>query len=190
MVSIARYLAVALLLPGIAMSDSDGLFCSGKSYFALERRSFSSDGIHRLLIIPLSDEMGIGPEFTVELPDFQAHRMTCEDTQIRVYSFSRVYDVQVGDWRTYRFLGDSPCSACPERLDQIPLSHVDSAKDQALPIHSTSGRVSFELRVSRDLNAFPGLGEHTTIAKLVKLVDGQFNRSRIVYAETHFETID
>ena len=89
MVGIAKYLAVALLLPSVALSDSDGLFCSGKSYFALERRSFNSDGVHRLLIIPLSDEMGIGPEFTVELPNFQAHRMTCEDSQPRSDQNSR-----------------------------------------------------------------------------------------------------
>lgn len=190
MVGIARYLAVALLLPSVALSDSDGLFCSGKSYFALERRSFNSDGVHRLLIIPLSDETGIGPEFAVDLPDFQAHRMTCEDTQITVYSFSRVYDVRVGDWRTYRFLGDSPCSDCPERLNELSLLNVDSTKDQALRIHSTSGRISFELRFSRDDKLFAGAVEHTIIAKIVKLVDGQFNGSRIVYAEAHVETID
>jgi hypothetical protein len=116
--------------------------------------------------------------------------MTCEDTLIKVYSFSRVYDVQVGDWRSYRFLGDSPCSGCPERLDQISLLTVDSAKDQTLRIHSTSGRISFELRFSRDDELVPGAVEHTIIAKLVKLADGQFNGSRIVYAETHVETID
>jgi hypothetical protein len=190
MVGLARYLAAALLLPSVALSDSDGLFCSGKNYFALERSSSESDGIHRLLIIPLSDEVGIGPEFTVELPNFQAHRMMCQDTKITVYSFSRVYEVQVGDWRTYRFLGDSPCSGCPERLDQLPLLSVDSAKDQALRIHSASSRISFELRFSRDDQLFPGAVEHTIIAKLVKLADGQFNGSRIVYAETHVETVD
>lgn len=190
MVGIARYLAVGLLLPSVALSDSDGLFCSGKSYFALERRSFNSDGVHRLFIIPLSDETGIGTEFTVELPDFQAHRMTCEDTRITLYSFSKMYEVHVGDWRTYRYSGDSPCPACPERLNQLSLLHVESAQDQTLPIHSTSGRISFELRFSRDDKLVPGAVEHTIIAKLVKLADGQFNGSRIVYAETHIETID
>jgi hypothetical protein len=177
-------------VPSIALSDSDGLFCSGSSYFALERRSFNSDGIHRLLIIPLSDENGLGPEFTVELPDFQAHRMICAHKQIRIYSFTSVYDVDVRDWRDYRFLGDSPCSDCAERIEKLPLLSVESAEDQVLPIHSTSGRISFELRFSRDDRLYPGAVEHTIVVKLLKLADGQFNGSRIVYAETHIETVD
>jgi hypothetical protein len=44
--------------------------------------------------------------------------------------------------------------------------------------------------LSRDSKPFPSGVEHTIVAKLVKLVDGRFKGSRIIYAETLIETVD
>lgn len=178
------------LLAGGASADSDGLFCSGETYFALERRSFDSDGGHRLIIIPLSDDLGIGPEQSVRLPDFQAHALICGARDVVVLAWAETHRIDVSDWRSPRYLGSERCSDCSDRLSKHPTAHVTSAEDQILPIRSESGRIRFELRFARELHPYEGIVEHTVVAKLVGTHDGQFQNSRIVYAETHLETID
>lgn len=189
MLSARLALIASFLLAGIASADSDGLFCSGNTYIAWESRSFYSDGVHRLNIIPLSDEMGIGPEISIILPDFQAFSMRCDAAQVSVQSLSDIYKVDVSDWRAYRYIGMSPCSDCRNQAKE-PVANLTSAESHLLPIHSASGRIEFKLEFTREIKGGRGIFEHTTIAKLIKTADGYFSDSRIILAETQMETID
>lgn len=182
-------LTASVLVAGIALADSDGFFCVGETYIAIQSGSFYSDGVHRLTIIPLSDEMGIGPETTIILPRFQLHAMRCDADELGILSFSDIYKVDVSDWRSYRYIGMSSCPDCLDRIKE-PVTQLMWAESQILPIHSASGRLEFKLKFTRETKVYPGVIESTTIAKLIKKADGYFLDSRIIFAETQMETID
>ena len=182
-------LTASVLVAGIALADSDGFFCVGETYIAIQSGSFYSDGVHRLTIIPLSDEMGIGPETTIILPRFQLHAMRCDVDELGILSFSDIYKVDVSDWRSYRYIGMSSCPDCLDRIKE-PVTQLMWAESQILPIHSASGRFEFKLKFTRETKVYPGVIESTTIAKLIKKADGYFLDSRIIFAETQMETID
>lgn len=79
----AMFLIVVAVLP--AYADSDGYYCVGPGYLAVEFRSFSTPSIsgpHVLKILRFDDELG--PRWAGEIvaEDFQTHALTCGATQI------------------------------------------------------------------------------------------------------------
>lgn len=181
------FLALAGLAAGRAYADSDGYFCVGPTYLALESRSFDGDGVHRLHTFSLDDASGIGARVSLELPEFQVHGMSCEATVVTLISWDAAYVVAVSP--ELRLLE----RVVPNNLAELKSKHVarpiSSAQSGPLPIDTH--QVRFELEVSTSRQHHPGIVETTTVAKIVKLSKtGKFVTSRVIYAAASFETID
>src|SRR5215831_6873877 len=79
----AMFLIAAAVLPTYA--DSDGYYCVGPGYLAVEFRSFSTpsiNGPHVLKILPFDEELGPRWAGEVVAEDFQPHVLTCGTTRI------------------------------------------------------------------------------------------------------------
>jgi hypothetical protein len=80
---IGLLLTLATALP--AAADSDGYFCVGPDYLAMEFRSFNTPGLagpHVLKVLRF--EEGRGPRWSGEVivEDFQTHILRCEPTNV------------------------------------------------------------------------------------------------------------
>src|SRR5215469_12312918 len=79
----AMFLIAVLVLP--AYADSDGSYCVGPGYLAVEFRSFSTSSItgpHVLKILRFDEELGPRWAGEVLVEDFQTHVLTCGTTRI------------------------------------------------------------------------------------------------------------
>ena len=79
----AMFLIAVLVLP--AYADSDGSYCVGPGYLAVEFRSFSTPSItgpHVLKILRFDEELGPRWAGEVLVEDFQTHVLTCGTTRI------------------------------------------------------------------------------------------------------------
>jgi hypothetical protein len=84
-----RSLLTALFLIAVAVlptyADSDGYYCVGPGYLAVEFRSFSTpsiNGPHVLKILHFDEELGRRWTGEVVAEDFQTHVLTCGTTRI------------------------------------------------------------------------------------------------------------
>src|SRR5437867_8461473 len=76
---LALVIAVVIALPAVA--DSDGYYCVGPDYLAMEFRSFSTPGLAGPHVVKiLHFEQAGDPRWAGEVivEDFQPHRMVCE----------------------------------------------------------------------------------------------------------------
>jgi hypothetical protein len=80
---IGLLLTLATALP--AAADSDGFFCIGPDYLAMEFRSFNTPGLagpHVLKILHFDKDNGQRWAGEVILEDFQPHRMVCQPQSV------------------------------------------------------------------------------------------------------------
>ncbi|MGO9094728.1 MAG: hypothetical protein ACLQGV_05845 [Bryobacteraceae bacterium] len=80
---------------GLAYADSDGCFCSSPSFLAYEF-SFSKQPAnqHKLYVVRFGEVLPASPP-SIEIPDFQVHGMTCNDTGVEIFGWDREYLVNV-----------------------------------------------------------------------------------------------
>src|SRR2546427_6645168 len=80
---LALVITLATALPAVA--DSDGYYCVGPDYLAMEFRSFSTPGLagpHVVKILHFDQDAGPRWAGEVIVEDFQPHRMVCEPLTI------------------------------------------------------------------------------------------------------------
>lgn len=173
-----------------AYADSDGYYCVGRGYFAHESRSFYSDGVHRLFIIPLDTSIGIGPRIAVALPDFQLHGMRCTPSAITIFGFDTAYEVDLSERMKPRYVGDAkPTDIVALRTGSAARRFGDTPELPLMIGENTPGE--FVLRVSFEGKSFPGGTEYTTLAKIVRLTESNvLLDSRVIFAETFIESFD
>lgn len=72
--------AFALLVPvAVARADSDGYYCVGAGFIAVEFRAFNTPGLHAAHVLKIARFDGMGPRWDgeVALDDFQTHTLSC-----------------------------------------------------------------------------------------------------------------
>jgi hypothetical protein len=92
-------LAVFSLVPGEARADSDGYFCAGAGYIALQLRSWNTGGPHLLKVVRLGGGK-VQLAGQVELQDFQPHEMLCDRDRVRIAGWGQhyiAYTIDVAD---------------------------------------------------------------------------------------------
>ena len=68
-----------LLLPSLALADSDGYYCMGPGFVAYEVSLTGDTPGHWLHVVRVSAANGIVRLQPIALPEFQVHGMTCRD---------------------------------------------------------------------------------------------------------------
>lgn len=179
-------LFASLLLSGSAFSstDSDGYYCVSLGYFAHESRSFHTDGIHRIFVIPLAEKIGIGPSQPVVIPHFQFHGMRCTATGITVFGPDAAYEIDLSDLKQPRYIA----RISPPDISRLHARFAGRrfGDTPELPLNVSDGApTEFVLRVSFIGERHPNSMEYTTLAKIVRLSKtGELIDSRLIFAET------
>jgi hypothetical protein len=72
-------IVLALLMPALAHADSDGYFCVGAGYMAVEFRSFNTKSLAASHVLKIARFDQNGPRWAGELvlEDFQTHTIAC-----------------------------------------------------------------------------------------------------------------
>jgi hypothetical protein len=149
-------LAVLTISARAAHADSDGYYCTGPGYLAVEFRSFNTPGLsgpHVLKIVRFDAKHGPRWAGEVVLDDFQPHRLTCGPDGVMVEGWGigfLSYDVALDTSRAPRIRARI---AEPERkfapLGATPGNLGDWARAGVVSIPAIDGPHRFQLRVSR-----------------------------------------
>jgi hypothetical protein len=81
MISKVMCLSIFVLLPARALqADSDGYYCVGAGYIAVEFRSFNTRGLRSAHVLKIARfDRGLGPRWSgeISIEDFQTHSLSC-----------------------------------------------------------------------------------------------------------------
>src|SRR5262245_31201221 len=149
------------LLPvavGTAYADSDGYYCAGSGYLAVEFRSFNSPGTsapHVLKTVKFDE--ALGPRWTgqVVLEEFQTHTLTCTADGITIQGAGEPrrglvsYIVQLDSNGAPRIVSQTNDPAHSfERIPPEPPNLGNWARPGITPLVSAATTHRFQLRVT------------------------------------------
>jgi hypothetical protein len=194
----AIFLIVLAVLP--AYADSDGYYCVGPDYLAVEFRSFSTPSIsgpHVLKLLHFDEELG--PRWTGEVvaEDFQTHVLTCGTARIvfegvgdsRRGLVSYVVEFDSTGWPQIRSVSNDPSYVFVPRNGPANLGLW--ARPGITPLPSVSKEHHFQLRVTESAHRKDRAILHDKRTVIEELDSaGQLFRSLQITEGTQMETID
>src|SRR5262245_6995100 len=151
----AMFLIVAAVVP--AFADSDGHYCVGPGYLAVEFRMFNTPSItgpHVLKILRFDEEMGPRWAGEIAAEDFQTHVLTCGTTRIvfegvgdsRRGLVSYVVEVESTGWPRIMSVSNDPSYVFVPRNEPANLGLW--ARPGITPLPSASKAHHFQLRTT------------------------------------------
>ena len=194
----AIFLIVLAVLP--AYADSDGYYCVGPGYLAVEFRSFSTPSIsgpHVLKIFHFDEELG--PRWTGEVvtEDFQTHVLTCGTSRIvfegvgdsRRGLVSYVVVLDSSGWPQIKSVSNDPSYIFVPRDGPANLGLWAGPGVTLLP--SASKEHHFQLRMTQSSHRQDRVILHDKRTVIEELdTSGQVFRSLQLTEGTRIETID
>jgi hypothetical protein len=193
-------LAVLALSARVAYADSDGAYCTGPDYLAVELRSFNTPGLggDHVLKVARFDVAG-GPRWTGEvvLDDFQTHRVTCGHDSVTIEGWRIGFVSYVVTLDANRVPRIHARSADPGRkflfLGADPANLGNWAAPGVTRISAPGATHAFQVRVTRTSQSEPGGIRHETTSTLEELEEldrsGRVIRSLRLYSGTRHETV-
>jgi len=187
--------AIALLIPGQARADSDGYYCAGPGYVALELRSWSTGGPHLLKVVRFEKGRARWAG-QVTLADFQAREMSCDERRVRIRGWGRgyvSYTVDVGGTpRVIREIEDPDREPSPSLFHEQPANLGEWAHPGRHRLVSTEEEYVYRLVITVSSTPLKGEGmEHHIRSSIVcEENGGTVLRRFIVFDGTRLETVD
>lgn len=200
--AILGLVAAALVAgPRAAHADSDGYYCVGHGFLAVEFRSFNTRGlgaVHVLEIARLDTLSGARWTDRITVDDFQTHVLVCGARTIlfegagergrglvsylvEIDSAGKATISKHSNDPTFRFFGTGPTG---------PPNLGDWARRGVITF-TNSGGAHFQLRVTeREHTVRPGLIRHDLRSTLELIVDGRVRDSFLVHEGHRIESID
>jgi hypothetical protein len=191
---VRRILTAIALLAGSAQAahaDSDGYFCIGPNYLAVQLRSFNTPGLrgpHVLKIVHF-DTAG-GPRWAGEivLEDFQPHGMTCTANGVAIAGWADDYAIALDAGLTPRLVSRRKRDARPKAPPMVNLGNW--AQQGITPIAVNGGVPRFQLRIVRASRGVKGGVDHHTTSTLEQVgSSGKAIRSLLLHDGHFFEPV-
>ncbi len=190
-------LAVLVLSARPAFADSDGYYCTGPGYLAVEFRSFNTPGLrgpHVLKVVRFDALHGPRWAGEVILDDFQPHRLTCGPDSVTLEGWSEgfvSYEVALDANRVPRIRARA---ADPGRkfapLSPTPGNLGDWAQPGVTPIPAPGESHRFQLRVTRTSQPERGGIRHSGTTEFEQLDEsGKVVRSLLLHRSSRYEPI-
>lgn len=190
-------LAVLVLCARVAYADSDGYYCSGPGYLAVEFRSFNTPdlrGAHVLKIVRIG--AAGGPRWTGEvvLDDFQPHRLTCGPDNVTLEGWGSGFISYVVGLDTAGVPRIRARSVDPGRkftpLAPEPANLGDWAREGVTAIAAPGGSHRFQLRVTRTSRPESQGIRHEGTTALEELdTSGNVVRSLLLHRSSRYEPV-
>lgn len=190
-------LAVLAIPARAAYADSDGYYCTGPGYLAVEFRSFNTPGLsgpHVLKIVRFDAERGPRWAREVVLEDFQPHRLTCGLDGVTIEGWGigfLSYDIALDTSRVPRIrtrVADPGRKFSP--LGPTPGNLGDWASAGVRPIPAIEGLHRFQLRVARTSRPESQGIRHEGTTELEELDEsGKVVRSLLLHRKTTYEPV-
>lgn len=186
------------LIPATAVADSDGYYCDGPGYIAVEFRSFNTPGLeapHVLKLAVFGGERGPHWAGEVEMTDFQTHWMRCDDDGVVITGW--------GDGKYVRYLAgenDAGEFAVLDRDESAgqpfgpPGAVLKNLGQWAIPgryeLESIDPKFRYELRISATERPAEGViyRDHKSVLVQLDRRGNELNRL-VLYEGTSEETI-
>jgi hypothetical protein len=94
--ALAAFLCASPVGTSVALADSDGYYCVGPDYLAYQF-GFAAPpvGPHRLYVIRLGGESDQFDPIALDIPQFQAHGMACDDRSVRMAAYDAIYTIDL-----------------------------------------------------------------------------------------------
>jgi hypothetical protein len=203
--NLTRSLLLVLIVAGIAVptayADSDGYFCSGPGYLAVEFRAFSTRGLsgeHVLKILRFDDALGPRWIGEVVVEEFQTHTLNCAPDAITFEGVGErgrglvTYLVKLDEKGVPRIVSQSSNPQYVFVAKEGPPNLGNWARQGITPLQSAVGAHRFQLRFTEA----PARREGRTIfhdkRTVIEEVEegGRVVRSLILHEGTSIETFD
>jgi hypothetical protein len=197
---LSTLVAVAALAPSHLYADSDGYYCVGAGFIAVQFRSFNTPGLKAKHVLKLARfDKNNGPRWAgeVALEDFQPHTLSCGARNILIEGIgergrglvSYLLKVEGDSVRIVSHTSDPrhDFTNLPEGPPNIGAWAKPGVSD--LPDRGDFPR--FQLRVTRTSRREPGQVIHAQESILVELLQGgRLGRSLILHRGIRIETVD
>lgn len=180
-------------LAGSSTADSDGYYCAGEGYLAYQLRSALTPGVSgpQVLRVVRYSADGITLAGEIVLPDFQPHKLTCGNQEVRIGGWTGrpvEYVVDTSDVPKLAIEVSNPSQA----LQGSVMRNLGAwAQPGTVPL--PSGEKGFSCRLvitSRVENTGAGLLHHIRTVVEVLNSEGSVTNSMELYAGTREETVD
>lgn len=196
-----RVLSTVILLICLATpvyADSDGYYCAGDGFLAVEFRSFNTPGLaggHTLKIAKFDDDGGPRWAGEVILEDFQVHLLVCEGSEVRIEGVGApatgLLSYEVDAFGTPRI---SAMASDPSYIFE-PRPGPENIGNWARPgmteLHSSKSEHRFQLRITSEPERQAGLILHRKRTVLEEVDHtGQVLRTLEINTGTLLETVD
>jgi hypothetical protein len=194
------FLLIALFLPPDARADSDGYYCVGAGFIAVQFRSFNTPGLkgdHVLKIARYDSRSGPRWIGEVVLEDFQPHTLVCGAKTVLIegigergrglVSYQLALDNESVKIVSHGSNPDHDFSNLPE--GPMNIGNWAAAGIRELP--NRGGFPRFQLRVTRTSRREPNQIIHAVRSTLEEVLEGgRTGRSLVIHTGTSIETID
>lgn len=183
------------MFPAELHADSDGYFCSGRGYVAIQLRSWSTGGPHLLQVAAFADG-AVRQVGTVELEDFQPHRMSCEPERIRISGYGIgfiAYDIDVTNLEAVRVRAlsrDSTASWLAGLPRDPPVNIGEYARADTVRLTSSESGPDYAIAITVDERAVSGgIEHHITSTLIARDAAGRVTAGLRLYEGTRFESV-
>jgi hypothetical protein len=184
-------LALLAVFAQAAQADSDGYFCIGPNYLAVQLRSFNTPGLrgpHVLKIVHFDTARGPRWGGEIVLEDFQPHGMTCTANGVAISGWTGDYAIALDAGLTPRLLSRTKRGAPPKAP---PMANLGNWAQQGItPIAVSGGVPRFQLRIVRASRGMEGGVDHHTTSTLEQIdSSGKAIRSLLLHDGHFFEPV-
>ena len=184
-------LALLALSAQTARADSDGYFCIGPNYLAVQLRSFNTPGLrgpHVLRIVHFDTARGPRWAGEVVLEDFQPHGMTCSANGVAISGWTDDYAIALDAGLAPRLLSRTKRNAPRKARQMVNLGSW--AQPGITPIAVNGGVPRFQLRIVRASRGVEGGVDHHTTSTLEQIdSSGKAIRSLLLHDGRLFEPV-
>lgn len=189
----------ALIWPAGLSADSDGYYCTGSGYLALQLRSWNTGGPHLLQVIRFGGGE-IREAGRVELPDFQPQAIRCDGDQVRIIRWTSHYIEYVidvsGEPQLVETIEDPDLAFSPDLFDDEMSNLGDWAVPGSIELPSKDPGHEYRLRITRHSTPVSGGLEHHTRTVLIAVdvsgavaASGETVSELLLYEGTFFESV-
>jgi hypothetical protein len=192
---VRRFLIAVLCLVAsghAAYADSDGYYCIGPNYLAVEFRGALSAGSPAAAahVVKIARLDASGPRWAGELvlEDFQTHGMTCGADVVTIAGWRDDYVIALDVNLTPRLRAHTKRNGPPAARRMLNLGNW--ARQGVTPIAVNGGALRFQLRIARSDRPVEGGLQHRITSNLDRLdASGNATRSLQLFDGGYFEPV-